>query len=358
MLGPSIRLVGSAPQCKNHRSGSFTLPEPHEERAMWTTVLCRAAAILLAALALTGHSLGQGGPYPDRPIKFIVPYGPGGTVDPTARTLAARASEILGQPVVVENKAGAAGSIGTDFVFRAPADGYTVLVHTNVIASEPWLKPTLSYNFLKDMTPLLTIDETPFVLLVHPSLPVNSVKELIDYAKERPGKLNYGASGVASSGHLRGEQFKLETGTNLVFVPYIDGGATLRGLLTNEIQISFDTLPGSIGMIQGGKIKILAVGSPERWFLVPDVPTMREAGASGLVSQWIGAYVRSETPPAIVDKLAKALKEAANDPKVREQYRKLGFETVADGPQETLKRLKDETDMWRKTIEAAGIKVN
>ena len=244
---------------------------------MWTTVLCRAAVLSLATIAFAGQSLAQGGSFPDRPIKFVVPYGPGGTVDPTARTLAARASEILGQPVVVENKAGAAGSIGTDFVVRAPADGYTVLIHTNVVASEPPLKPNLTYNFLKDMTPLVTIDETPFVLLVHPSLPVNSVKELVDYAKARPGKLNYGASGVASSGHLRGEQFKLETGTNMVFVPYVDGGATLRGLLTNEIQLAFDTLPGSIGMIQGGKIKLLAVGSPERWFLVPDVPTMKES---------------------------------------------------------------------------------
>ena len=196
--------------------------------------------------------MAQAASFPDRPIKFIVPYGPGGTVDPTARTLAARASEILGQPVVVENKPGAAGSIGTEFVVRAPADGYSVLIHTNVVASEPWLKPTLAYNFLKDMTPLLTIDETPFVVLVHPSLPVNSVKELVDYAKERPGKLNYGASGIASSGHLRGEQFKLETGTKLVFVPYLDGGATLRGLLANDIQVAFDTLPGSIGMIQAG----------------------------------------------------------------------------------------------------------
>lgn len=325
---------------------------------MWTTALYRTAVVAFAAIAFDGDVLAQGGSFPDRPIKFVVPYGPGGTVDPTARTLAARAAEILGQPVVVENKPGAAGSIGTEFVVRAPADGYTVLIHTNVVASEPPLKPNLSYNFLRDMTPLLTIDETPFVVLVHPSLPVNSVKELVDYAKERPGKLNYGASGIASSGHLRGEQFKLETGTKLEFIPYIDGGATLRGLLSNEIQVAFDTLPGSIGLIQGGKIRILAVGSPARWFLVPDVMTMKEAGFGALVSQWIAAYVRAETPPAIVDKLARALKEAANDPKVKEQYRKLGFETVADGPQETLKRLKDETEMWRRTIESAGIKVN
>jgi len=325
---------------------------------MAMTTLVRAAFVAFAAFAFHGGVLAQGSPFPDRPVKFVVPYGPGGTVDPTARALAGRAAEILGQPVVVENKPGAAGSIGTDLVVRAPADGYTVLIHTNVVASEPWLKPTLTYNFLRDLTPLLTIDETPFVVLVHPSLPVNSIRELVAYAKERPGKLNYGASGIASSGHLRGEQFQLETGTKLVFVPYLDGGATLRGLLGNEIQVAFDTLPGSIGMIQGGKIRLLAVGSAERWFLVPDVPTMRESGYGALVSQWIAAYVRTDTPPAVVDRLARALKEAANDPKVREQYRKLGFETVADGPQETLKRLRDETEMWRKTIESAGIKVN
>jgi tripartite-type tricarboxylate transporter receptor subunit TctC len=325
---------------------------------MGTPAFVRSAALAIAATVLSMQGFAQVASFPDRPIRFIVPYGPGGTVDPTARTLAARASELLGQPVIVENKPGAAGSIGTEFVIRAPADGYTVLIHTNVIASEPPLKPNLTYSFLKDMTPLMTIDETPFVLLVHPSLPATSVKELVEYAKANPGKLNYGASGVASSGHLRGEQFKLETGTNMVFVPYVDGGATLRGLMTNETQLAFDTLPGSIGMIQGGKLKILAVGSDERWFLVPDVPTMKEAGYGGLVSQWIGAYVRADTPPAIIDKLARALKEAANDPKVKEQYRKLGFETVGDGPQETLKRLKEETEMWRKTIEAAGIKIS
>jgi tripartite-type tricarboxylate transporter receptor subunit TctC len=325
---------------------------------MWKSALCRAAVVSFAAIAACGQAFAQGGTFPERPIKFIVPYGPGGTVDPTARTLAVRASEILGQPVVVENRAGAAGSIGTELVIRAPADGYTVLVHTNIVTSEPALKPKLPYNFLKEMTPLLTIDETPFVLLVHPSLPVKSVKELVEYAKARPGALNYGASGIGSSGHLRGEQFKLETGVKMVFVPYIDGGATLRGLLTNEIQVAFDTLPGSIGMIQGGKIRILAVGNAERWFLVPEVPTMKEGGYGGLASQWIGAYVRADTPPAIVDKLARALKEAASDPKVKEQYRSLGFETVGEGPQETLKRVTEETEMWRKTIEAAGIKVD
>jgi tripartite-type tricarboxylate transporter receptor subunit TctC len=315
-------------------------------------------AVLAFAAAFASASATHAQSYPARPIHFIVPYGPGGTVDPTARILAARAAELLGQPVVVENRAGAAGSIGTDIAVRAPADGYTVLVHTNLVASEPWLKTTLPYNFLRDMTPLVTINETPFVLLVHPSLPVNSVKELVEYAKARPGKLNFGASGVGASGHLRGEQFQVETGVKMTYVPYRDGGTTLMGLMNNEIQVSFDTLPGSIGMIKDGRLRILAVSTPQRWYLVPEVPTMTESGYPGLVSQWIGAYVRANTPREIVDKLAKSFQEALRDPKVQEQYTKYGFQTLGHGPEETLKRLQDETEMWRKTIAAAGIKLN
>jgi tripartite-type tricarboxylate transporter receptor subunit TctC len=311
-------------------------------------------AILAVAFAAATHAQS----YPARTIKFVVPYGPGGTVDPTARILAARASEMLGQPVIVENRAGAAGSIGTDAVVKAPADGYTVLVHTNIVTSEPWLKTTLPYNFLREMTPLVTINETPFVLLINPSLPVNSVKELVEYAKARPGKLNFGASGVGASGHLRGEQFQVETGVRMTYVPYRDGGTTLAGLMSNDIQLSFDTLPGSIAMIRDGKLRILAVSTPQRWFLVPEVPTMTESGYPGMVSQWLGAYVRAGTPPEIVDKLVKSFQETLRDPKVKEQFTRLGFETLAHGPAETLQRLKDETQMWRKTIAAAGIKID
>ena len=316
---------------------------------------------LLAVIALAGAFLSASAAhaqsYPARPIKLIVPYGPGGTVDPTARILGARASELLGQPVVIENRAGAAGSIGTEAAVKAPSDGYTILVHTNVLASEPWLKSTLPYNFMRDMTPLVTINETPFVLLVNPSLPVNSVKELVDYAKTRPGKLNFGASGIGASGHLRGEQFQVETGVKMTYVPYRDGGTTLLGLVANDIQVSFDTLPGSIAMIREGKLKILAVSTPQRWFLVPEVPTMTEAGYPGLVSQWIGAYARAGTPTEALDKLVKAFQEALRDPKVKEQFTKLGFETLGHGPEQTRKRLQEETEMWRKTIAAAGIKI-
>lgn len=319
--------------------------------------LALAAVLSVVAMALPGEGRAQAGSYPDRPIRFVAPYGPGGTVDPTARVLAGRVGEILGRPVVVENKPGAAGSIGTEYVIRQPADGYTVLIHTNLVASEPWLKPNLPYRFLRDMTPVMAINETPFVLLVNPSVPARTVREFVEYARANPGKLNYGASGIGSSGHLRGEQFKLQTGIQMEFVPYVDGGATLRGLLGNEIQAALDTLPGSIGMVQAGTLRLLAVGTPRRWFLVPETPTMRESGFSDVASQWIGAYVRAGTPPAILEKLAKAMKEAVSDPGVREQYRKIGFEVLGEGPEETRKRLQEETEMWRKTIEAAGIKI-
>lgn len=324
---------------------------------MWKIALSLVAVFAFAAMAFPGEGMAQTGSYPDRPIRFVAPYGPGGTVDPTARVLAGPVGEILGRPVIVENKPGAAGSIGTEYVVRQPADGHTVLIHTNLVTSEPWLKPSLPYKFLKDMTPVMAINETPFVLLVNPSLPVKTVKEFVDYAKANPGKLNFGASGIGSSGHLRGEQFKLETGVKMEFIPYVDGGATLRGLLGNEIQAAMDTLPGSIGMIQSGTLRLLAVGTSQRWFLVPETPTMKESGFSNVASQWIGAYVRADTPPAIVDKLAKAMKQAANDPRIKEQYRKIGFEVIGEGPEETQKRVKDETEMWRKTVEAAGIKI-
>jgi tripartite-type tricarboxylate transporter receptor subunit TctC len=170
--------------------------------------------------------------------------------------------------------------------------------------------------------------------------------------------LNFGASGVGSSGHLRGEQFKVETGVDMVVVPYVDGGDTLAGLVSNEVQVAFDTLPGSIGMIREGKLKLLAVSTPERWFLVPETPTMTESGFPGLVSQWIGAYVHADTPKDIVDKLAATFQEALQTPEVQEQYKKIGFATIGTGPAETAERLKNETAMWKETIAAAGITIN
>ena len=246
--------------------------------------------------------------------------------------------EILGQPTVVENRAGAAGSVGTQHVINSDADGYTVLVHTNLVATEPCLKPNLPYDFLATMRPVMALTETPFVILVHPSIEASDLNELVDYAKAHPGELNFGASGVGSSGHMRGEQFKFKTqnDVDLAFIPYKDGGSTLAALVGNEIQVAFDTLPGSIGMVRDGRLKLLAVGTKERFFLTPDTPTLEDQGYTNLAPQWIGAYVPKGTPEDVTHKLAEAMATALETPSVQEQLQKLGFTTVGTGPEDTL----------------------
>jgi tripartite-type tricarboxylate transporter receptor subunit TctC len=314
---------------------------------------------LVSAVAITTMAGATAGAqsYPDLPIHFVAPYNPGGTVDPTARIMANAVSEILGQPVVVENRAGAAGSVGTDHVVRSEPDGYTVLIHTNILASEPCLKPNLPYDFLATMKPVANLVETPFVVLTHPSVPAESINELVDHLKEHPGELNFGASGVGSSGHLRGEQFKVQTGTDIHYIPYQGGGETLAALAGNEIQIAFDTLPGSIGMINDGRLKLLAVSTAERWPLVPDTPTITESGLGRLESQWIGAFVPKETPDDVTTTLADAMLQALDSGSVVEQFETLGFAVVGMGPEATQAALEDETKMWCETIEAAGISI-
>jgi len=179
---------------------------------------------------------------------------------------------------------------------------------------------------------------------------------MVDFIKKSPEKVRYGASGVGSSGHLRGEQFKLETGTDMAFIPYKGGSETLTGLMRNDINVAIDTLPGSIGMVNDGKLKLLAVGG-DRLPQVPNTPTMKESGYKPLASQWIGAYVPAKTPPAVVNKLHDAFKQALADPNVKEQFTKIVFTTLGTGPADTMKNLKEETAMWCSTIKSAGIKI-
>ncbi|MGH6896453.1 MAG: Bug family tripartite tricarboxylate transporter substrate binding protein [Geminicoccaceae bacterium] len=324
---------------------------------MWTKALAAVAGTFAVAIVSSGAAMAQAESYPDRPIHFIAPYNPGGTVDPTARVLGEAVSKLLGQPVVIENRAGAAGSVGTDYVVRSEPDGYTVLIHTNIVASEPCLKPTLPYDFLASMKPVAALTATPFVVLVNPAVPADTLDALVAHLKENPGELNYGASGVGSSGHLRGEQFKVETDVDIAFIPYTGGGETLAALVGNEIQVAFDTLPGSIGMINDGRLRLLAVSTPERWFLVPDTPTMDELGYPSLASQWIGAFVPKDTPDDVTAKLADAIQQALQQPEVQQQFEKFGFRVVGTGPEETLADLQEETEMWCRTIEAAGISI-
>jgi tripartite-type tricarboxylate transporter receptor subunit TctC len=308
----------------------------------------------LAALAATCPASAQD--YPSRAIKFVVPYPPGGSVDPVARILGADVAERLKQPVVIENKAGAAGSLGTDQVAKSPADGYTVLVHTSVLVTEPALKKT-PYDLTRDLVPITLAVTGPYLLVVNPALPVTSVKELIGYAKANPGKLSYGSAGVASSGHMIGELFKMATGIDMLHVPYRGGAPSIIGLMGNEVQLVFDVISTSKAPSEAGKLRALAVTSPERAPIMPQTPTVMESGVPDFsVVFWLGAFVPAGTPQPVADKLYRAFADALADPVVAEKLRGLGLQIRAMPPAEAAKTVAADLVRWRKAIEDAKIR--
>ena len=274
--------------------------------------------VLATSIALAGAALAQSAAnFPDRPIKLIVPYPPGGSTDPVARLLASDLSTRLGQPVVVDNRPGAAGSIGTEAVARAAPDGYTLLLHTSVIATDPTFKKTLPYDVKRDLAPVTLAVNGPYLLVVNPSLPVKNVAELIAYAKANPGKLNFGSAGQGSSGHLIGELFKTSAGIDMVHVPYKGGGPSITGLMGNEVQLLFDTISGSGALAENGKLRALAVTSSARSPALPNVPTINESGLKDFsVVYWLGIFAPAKTPPEIVDKLYKAFRASLDNPEV------------------------------------------
>jgi tripartite-type tricarboxylate transporter receptor subunit TctC len=312
--------------------------------------------ILIASLAALAVTPASAQDYPNRPIKFVVPYPPGGSVDPVARILGADIAERLKQPVVIENKAGAAGSLGTDQVAKSPADGYTVLIHTSVLVTEPALKKT-PYDLMRDLMPVTLAVTGPYLLVVNPALPVTGVKELIAYAKANPGKLSFGSAGVASSGHMIGELFKMATGTDMLHVPYRGGAPSIIGLMGNEVQLVFDVISTSKGPSEAGKLRALAVTSPERAPIMPETPTVMESGVPDFsVVFWLGAFVPAGTPQPVADKLYRAFADALADPVVGEKLRGLGLQIRAMPPAESAKTVAADLVRWRKAIEDARIK--
>ncbi len=318
----------------------------------------RTAKAMFAATTALVMGAGVAMAFPERPITFVAPYNPGGTVDPTARITAAAMSEILGQPVVVENRAGAAGTVGTDYVVRSAGDGYTVLIHTNVVTSEACLKSDLPYDFSTEMVSVANLVETPFAILVNPDVPANTLDELVEYARANPGELLYGSAGVGSSGHLRGEQFKVAQGVEMDFIPYQGGADNLLALAGGEIQVAFDTLVGSVAMLADGRVRALSVSTAERWSTQPDVLTMAEQGFESLENQWIGAFVPAGTPADRIAILEAAFAEALQREDVIEQFARINFAVVSEGAQETGARLVEETAMWCDVIGRAGISLD
>lgn len=318
------------------------------------------AGAALAACAISSFAQGAVGNWPDKPVKWIVPFPPGGAMDAIARTLGEVAGRKLGQPFVIENKAGAGGNIGADAVAKAPADGYTLMITSIGMATNGALYNKLSYDPIKDFAPVSLLALVPNILVAGPKQSdVKSVKDLIAKAKQNPDKLTYASAGNGTSIHLAGASFTSLTGVKMLHVPYRGSGPAVTDLLGGQVDFMFDSITSARPHIEAGKLRAIAITTKTRSPSLPDVPTVAEAGVPGYeVSPWFATFMPAGTPAPIVEKLGKTLNEAMNDPEVKKRLSAIGAEPIGSTPQALAAHLKTETDRWTKLIKESNIKVD
>jgi len=320
----------------------------------------RAVSVLLAAVALAAAPAGGAQGFPDRPARIVVPFPPGGPLDATGRLIAQKLTEAWGQSVVVENKPGAGGNIGADLVAKSAPDGYTVVMGAlSTHAVNPSLYPRMPYDAVKDFAPITLLATTPNVLVVNPSLPVNSVKDLVAYAKANPGKLSFGSGSNGSAGHLAGELFKFDTGIDVVHIPYKGGAPATQALLAGDVQFMFDNLANATPQIKAGKLRALAVTTAERSKLAPDLPTMAEAGLPGFdISTWYGLLAPAGTPKSVVVRWNVEVVKILNTPDVRERLAAQGAEAAPTTPAQFADFIGSEIPKYARIVKASGAKVD
>jgi len=317
----------------------------------------KAIALGLAALLLAGASFAQTSGYPDRPVKMIAPFAPGGPVDAVARVLAPKLSEGLGQQFYVENHPGGSGNIGTALAAKAPADGYTILVISSTLVVNPSLFAKLGFDTTTDLAPVSLVGVSPQVLLVHPSVPAASVKELVAWVKASPGQYSYAHAGLGTPGYLAGEMLKQAFGLDLVAVSFNGGGPAITSTIGGHTPILYTSISTAAGHIKQGTVRAIAITSAQRSPVLPDVPTLAEAGAPGQESDIIlGVLVPAGTPQDVVDRLHREIVRIVALPDVRERLSALGFEPIASTPKEFADRIRWEIDKWAKVIRAANIR--
>jgi tripartite-type tricarboxylate transporter receptor subunit TctC len=320
-----------------------------------TTRSVRLLALLLLTLAWGGSAGAVD--YPTRPIHFIVSFAAGGPNDTIARLLGQYLSEQLGQPVVVEDRAGAGGNVGMQFVLSAPPDGYTIGFVAPNNAINATLYENIPFDFVHDSTPIAGTMKLANVLDANLNFPAKNIAELIAMAKASPGKINFGSGGVGTSPHMSGELLEAMTGIKLTHVAYRGTALGMADLLGGQIPLMFDNLPGSIQQIQAGKIRALGVTTAKRVDTLPDVPTIGETVPGYEVFVWYGICAPKGVPPEIVDKLSAAVNAALADPKLKERFHELGGEAMPMGPADFGKLVADETAKWAKVVKFAGVKV-
>jgi tripartite-type tricarboxylate transporter receptor subunit TctC len=294
--------------------------------------------------------------YPTRPVKIVAGFAAGGGVDITARLIGQWLNERLGQSFVVENRTGAGGNIGTEAVVGAAPDGYTLLLATVPNAVNAALYGNLKFNFIRDIAPVASIIRVPMIILLHPSMPVKTVPELIAYAKANPGKVNMASAGNGSAPHMAGELFKMMAGVNMVHVPYRGQGPALTDLLGGEVQVLFATAPGTTDYITTGKLRALAVTTAARAEVVPDLPPVGDFVPGYETSQWYGMCAPGKTPVEIIGKLNKEINAAIADAGMKARLAALGGEPLPGTPAEFGKLIAEETEKWAKVVKAAGLK--
>jgi tripartite-type tricarboxylate transporter receptor subunit TctC len=296
--------------------------------------------------------------YPTKPIRLVIPFPPAGATDITGRQLAQKLSEALGQSVVVDNKPGAGGAIGSDIVAKAPPDGYTILIATSSTHSVgPALNPKLPYDTNKDFAPIIQLTDSPNVLVVSSTLPFKSVQELVFAARANPGKYNYGSSGVGTVIQLASEEFKLATKTDIVHVPYKGTALVFGDLATGQVAMMFDNITSAQPSLQSGKVRALAVTSAKRSPLMPELPTMIEAGVPGYVGEvYFGLWAPAHTPQAVINRLNAEANKILKTQEFRDQLARGGAVAVGGTPQEFAKRIATESEKWKRVVKEAGIK--
>ena len=313
------------------------------------------AAIATSLLLFAGGAAAQ--EYPERPVRLVNPFAPGGSTSVVSRAISLKFQELTGQPMVVDYKPGATGLIGSEIVAKAPPDGYTVLLASSSLAVKPALYPSMQFEPMKDLVPIAIVIRTPNVLAVHPSLPVRSVKDLIDYAQANPDKLNYGSSGNGGTNHLGMELLKSRANINLLHVPFKGGGEAMAALLAGHVQVMFNPASTLAPQDKAGRLRMIAVGSPER-IKGLDLPTIAESGLPGFVSDvWFGFFAPAGTPAPVLAKLNTLINRILTDTQVSEALTKAGLYPVGGSAEDMRKLLVEDTARWTGLVKATGLKI-
>lgn len=320
---------------------------------MVSRAVIAAAAFALVALPVVAQT------YPSKPIRLIVPFAPGGNIDITARTVAPGLSEALGQPVVVDNRGGAGGRIGTELAMKSAPDGYTLLLGSSgALTLTPAFFPSVTYNAVRDLAPTSLVSIVPLLLDVHPSLPIRSLKEFLAFAKANPGRLKMASAGAGSTTHIAGELFQLVAGIQLTHVPYKGSGPALIDLIAGQVDLIFDQISTSSTYIKAKRLRGIAVATLKRSSLLPEIPTMNEAGVPGFeASTYTAIFLPANTPKDIVTKVYTALTKVLDETATRESFARLGADVIKSTPEELTQRLTSDIAKWAMVQKRTNLKL-